>query len=72
MELQQDVTECKTDIADNKQNIDDNKQDIQNINTRYIPLNIQSKLIINLLSLLKITCLFDPFFYFVLGGGGGW
>ena len=55
MELQQDVTECKTDIADNR-------QDIQNINTRYIPLNIQSKLIINLLSLIIITCLFDPFF----------
>ena len=48
MELRQDVTECKTDIVDHR-------QEIRNINTRHIPLNIQSKLCC-LLSLINTTC----------------
>jgi hypothetical protein len=48
MELRQDVTECKTYIVNHR-------QDIRNINTRHIPLNIQSKLYC-LLRLISITC----------------
>jgi len=46
MELQQQVADNTQDIADNKQNIADHTQEIHNINTRHIPLNIQSKLIV--------------------------
>jgi L-lactate utilization protein LutB len=46
MELQQQVADNTQNIADNTQNIDDHTKEIHNINTRHIPLNIQSKLIV--------------------------
>ena len=72
-DIRKEQKKMREDIIELQQQVAENTQEIHNINTRHIPLNIRSKLIVIFSVQLKLRGCLIPFITLWLGAEGvGW